>query len=339
MNLHHTARCLALLSAFSLVSPAVAQADQETLNRAKDYYASASYDEALEVLGQLREKSDKATSTEMTEVAAYQMLCLVALGRNREATEAIAAMVRVDPAYRPSETDASPRMRAFFDKVRQPLLPGLVRQIYAKAKESLQKKDLPEATRQFDRVVALIDEVGPTEDDSLADLRTLALGFRDLTQASAPTAASVPGPGPASAVPASTTTTPPVAGAAKAPAAPESSISAILAAAAIPKAPEPRVYTPNDTDVIRPVVLSRAMPAWHPANAVDRTQTFRGSVDLVIDAQGRVVRATIADSVQRDYDPQLLRSAVSWQFTPATRDGQPVSYRYSMDVVLSATSR
>lgn len=338
MNIRYTTCCLALVSAVAICAPTTAHADQETLNRAKGYYASASYDEALQLLGQLREKSDHSSATEMTEVAAYQMLCLVALGRNQEATDAIAAMVRVDPAYRPSETEASPRMRAFFDKVRQPMLPGLVKQIYAKAKESLQEKDMPEATRQFGRVVALIDEIGPTGDDGLADLRTLALGFRDLSQASAPAVAAAPAPAPALSDPAKAAGPPPTVAAAP-PAAPETSIAELLAAATIPKASEPRVYTPADTDVIRPGVVSRAMPAWHPATAVDRTRTFRGSVELVIDPQGRVVRATIADSVQRDYDPLLLRAAVSWQFTPATKNGQPVSYRYAMDVVLSAAGR
>lgn len=332
MTARRTALGLALLTAFAVLQSRVVLADQETLNRAKDYYASASYDEALQVLGQLREKSDKSTATEMTEVAAYQMLCLVALGRNQEATEAIAALVRVDPAYRPSETEASPRMRAFFDKVRQPLLPGLVKQIYVKAKESLQKKDTAQATRDFDRVIALIDEIGPTEDDGLADLRTLALGFRDLSHASAPVTA----PAPVAMAP--VTSVAPVA--AKAVAAPESSIAAILASTAASRAPaEGTVYSPSDADVVKPVVVSRAMPAWNPASPVDKAQTFRGTVDLVIDSQGRVVRATIARSVHREYDPQLLRAAVSWQFQPATRNGVPVSYRYSMDIQLSAPGR
>lgn len=331
MTARTTAIGLALLTAFAVLTPSVALADQDALNRAKDYYASASYDEALQVLGQLRDKSDKSTATEMTEVAAYQMLCLVALGRNQEATEAIAALVRVDPDYRPSETEASPRMRAFFDKVRQPMLPGLVKQIYAKAKENLQKKEMAQATRGFDRVIALVDEIGPTEDDSLSDLRTLALGFRDLSKAT--TVAATPPPVPAATpAPASPVVT-------KAAGAPESSIAAILASAAASRTPaEGGIYSASDADVVKPIVLSRAMPAWHPTSAIDRTQAFRGNVDLVIDPQGRVVKATIAKSVHRDYDPQLLRAAVSWQFQPATRNGTPVSYRYSMDIQLSASA-
>ncbi len=79
MNIRYTTCCLALVSAVAICAPTTAHADQETLNRAKGYYASASYDEALQLLGQLREKSDHSSATEMTEVAAYQMLCLVAL--------------------------------------------------------------------------------------------------------------------------------------------------------------------------------------------------------------------------------------------------------------------
>lgn len=332
MSLRLVFAALVFASAAVVVS-AASTPEQDSLNRAKDYYASASYDEALQVLGQLREKAPAAgQGVDMTEVAAYQMLCLVALGRNQEATEAIAAIVRSDPTYRPSESAASPRVRSFFDKVRQPMLPALVRQMYASAKDSLQKKEMADAAQAFDRVVALIDDMGPT-DDSVADLRTLAVGFRDLSHASIPAAkpaeaaavAPVPAPAPAALPP----TGP----------APQPTLAEILSLAAVPKAPETRVYTANDADVIKPVAISRVLPTWRPTNNVERLQSYRGSVDLVIDSQGRVTRASIAKSVNRDYDPLLLRAAAGWEFQPATRNGTPVPYRYAIDVVLSAPGR
>ena len=72
----------------------------------------------------------EASGIEATEVAAYQVFCLYALGRSDEAKAAIESIVRVDPLYRPSESQVSPRVRAFFEDVRRPLLPEVVRQSY-----------------------------------------------------------------------------------------------------------------------------------------------------------------------------------------------------------------
>ena len=58
------------------VSPAYAQ---DALARAKTFYASADYEQALQLLETLKSK------TSSTEVAAYQVFCLVALGRSDEA--------------------------------------------------------------------------------------------------------------------------------------------------------------------------------------------------------------------------------------------------------------
>src|SRR5262245_9162698 len=111
-------RLLVIVLVLGLGLPATASA-QDQLARAKEFYASASYDEALQVLNQIRTTPTGAT----TEVAAYQIFCLVALGRTREATDAIGTVVRNDPMYHPPESDVSPRVRTFYESVRRPLLP------------------------------------------------------------------------------------------------------------------------------------------------------------------------------------------------------------------------
>ena len=69
-------------------------AGQDTLSRAKDLYVLAAYDEALLVLGRLHET---AAPPESSEIAGYQVFCLLALGRNDEADKAITALVKADP--------------------------------------------------------------------------------------------------------------------------------------------------------------------------------------------------------------------------------------------------
>jgi Gram-negative bacterial TonB protein C-terminal len=295
------------------VCPAAASA-QDTLARAKDFYASAAYEEALQVLSNLRGKS---SPVDATEVAAYQVYCLVALGRSDEAKNAIEAIVRVDPLYRPSEAQVSPRVRTFFEDVRRPLLPEVVGQFYAKAKDAFDKKDLPVATAGFDKVIALLDEMGGKDNQGVADLRTLAGGFRDLARAgAAPPPAPEPPPGPQAA-------------------------NVVAEVAPLPASPAPQkangastIYTTGDADVRRPIAISQVMPQWRPENLIEERTTFAGALELVIGEDGKVLSATLLKSVHRRYDAVLLRAAQDWTFRPATRSGKPVKYRYSLAVQL-----
>ncbi len=308
---HRVAPALVALLA---LCPSAAGA-QDTLARAKDFYASAAYEEALQVLTNLR---GKAPAVEATEVAAYQVYCLVALGRSDEAKNAIEAIVRVDPLYRPSEAQVSPRVRTFFEDVRRPLLPEVVGQFYAKAKDAFDKKDMAVATAGFDKVITLLDEMGGKDNQGAADLRTLASGFRDLSKA-----ASTPPPAPEPPLPA-----------------PESNVTAEIVPVPASSAPPPAAngpsggYTSTDIEVKRPVAISQGMPQWRPENLVEERQTFSGALELVISEDGKVLSATLLKSVHRRYDASLLRAAQDWTFKPATRNGKPVRYRYTLAIQL-----
>lgn len=294
---------------FVTVMAAPALAQQDVIAKVKDFYANASYEEALQTL-----RSAPPTPSEgVSDAAAYQVFCLVALGREQEATEAITAIVRVDPLYHPTETDVSPRILNFFENVRRPLLPGIVRQLYAGAKDRLERKEAAEAKKDLDRVIALLDEMKGSGDQDLADLRTLAMGFRDLSVIAAARAAAPPPPPPPPApepVPAPVPPPPP------------------------PAPREPVVYSSTDSDVTAPTVVSRTLPPWRAVTAVERMQTFRGQLELVIDETGKVMSAKMLKGLRSDYDPTLLKTATSWTFTPAMKDGQLVRYRYVMDIQL-----
>ncbi|MEO7189590.1 MAG: hypothetical protein ABI051_00890 [Vicinamibacterales bacterium] len=310
-----------------LLLTAVPAAAQVGLAQAKDLYASASYEEALQALGTLPVRT---TSIESTEVATYQVFCLLALGRSAEAKQAIEAIVHSDPLFHPTDGQASPRLRAFFEDTRRPFLPDIVRQTYAHGKEAFTRKNAADALVDFNRVIALVDELGETADPGIADLRTLASGFRDL-------AATIvaPAPPPVAAAPAPVVAAPAAVSAAAtgAPASPASSASATPADAG--GTPTPRLYSVTDADVMKPIAISRAFPEWRPFNPTEARRDFNGTLDVVTNEMGMVVSATIVKSIHPLYDPMLLRAAAAWRFKPATKNGMPVRYTSRIDIRLT----
>ena len=190
---------LALLGMAFAVRPTDIAAS-EALERAKELYRSAAYDEALGALEDLATGEETAETAEATEVQEYLVLCLVALDRKDEAHAAMAALVTADPSYTMSDAEASPRVRTMFADVRRELLPGVVQRAYAEAKASFDRKD-PKAPAQFDRVLALLKDPILADNAALADLATVANGFRELSTARV---AAPPAPVPNAAAPART---------------------------------------------------------------------------------------------------------------------------------------
>jgi len=296
---------------------------QDSLARAKDFYASAAYEEALQVLVGLHSVAPSETS----EVSAYQVFCLVALGRSDEAKHAAEALVRADPQYHPAE--ASPRLRSFFEDVRRPLLPEIVRQSYAKAKDAFDRKEMPAAAAEFDRVIALLDEMGTSKDQGVADLRTLASGFRDFSKVAAESAR------PAAPAPAPPTTAPASASVAKGP---DGSVGA--GAPKTPPAPEGSpIFGAGDTDVIPPIALSQVMPPWRPADTVEARMNFTGMLEIVIGDNGKVLAASLTKHVQPRYDAMLLQATQKWSYRPAMKNGKAVPYRLSLAIHLQPIVR
>ena len=267
--------------------PAGASRPGDGLTAAKDLYAAARYDEALDLLNGLRadERADRRS------VEQYRALCLLALGRIGEADTAIGAVVSADPLYRPTESEASPRVRATFTDVRRRLLPEIATERYLAAKAAYDRAAWSDAERQFRLVLSLLDdaEMG----GRLADLRTLASGFAELS-----TSAAAPPP-PAEA-----------------------------AAPLPPPAPVPdpeRIYASEDDGIVPPVVVRQDIPSI-PSSAV-ATAKARGVLEVVVDEQGRVVAMAIRMSVHPAFDAQLLAAARDWKYLPAAHEGRPVKFR------------
>jgi len=287
-------------------------AEQDTLARAKDLYGVAAYDEALAVLNRLHQTASPDVSS---EVAGYQVLCLLALGRTDDAEKAIEALVTADPLYRPSESIMSPRTRGKFEAVRRELLPGIAQETYDKAKAAFDRHELPVALAEFERVVALLEDPGLADVQNMADLRRLAIGFRDLSKASATEVAA-----------------PPVVNAA-------SSVATPAEASAAPAADPARTYTGEDLGVAPPIAVSRRMPVWTPRTEMDKRREFRGLLNLVVNEAGDVTSAVLSKSVHSLYDRQLVEMARTWKFRPAMKDGVPVNYRMAIEIRLGSGNR
>jgi hypothetical protein len=295
MNVMRTNPCVALACAFMVALSAVLSAADAQLDRAKELYRSAAYDEALGVLDTIRAT---APSPEAVEVSEYRVFCLVALDRKDEARNAIATLISANPFYELSEAQASPRVRAVFKEVRKSLLPALVQSAYTEAKAAFDRKD-PDSAAGFERVLTLLRDPDLASNTDLGDLAVVATAFRDLSAARELLAAAPP---PAAA-----------------PARDNSGPGGESAAA---KPAEPPVYRDGAPNLVPPVVISQTLPPTHLAER----RLWTGAIEVLIDETGKVLSARMATPVQPTYDRQLLQTALNWKYRPATKDGMPARY-------------
>jgi hypothetical protein len=290
---------LLLAASVAQASAQVPTSGKDPLGAARDLYASARYDEALAVLNDLRPADASGSSSDRKSIEQYRSLCLLALGRGSEAESAIAAVVTSDPSYQPTETDASPRVRAAFSEVRKRLLPDIVTTRYAMAKSAFDRKDHASAEQLFRDVIALLTD--PDMGGRLSDLRVLSSGFLDLC-----VAATAPPPEPAK----------------KEPAAP--------APQPVPQVDPNHIYTVDDREVSVPVVVHQEVPRI--PTALSQQARERGVLEIVIDERGRVVTMNIRMSIHPMYDTLLMSAARDWRYQPATLAGKPVKYRKLIQV-------
>jgi TonB family protein len=283
---------------------------QDSLATARQLYASASYDEALAMLDRLKSggAGDPAAASLIEQ---YRAFCLLAVGQQPDAERAMEAIVASDPLFRPDEA-VSPRLQSVFRDVRKRTLPGVIRQRYASAKARFDEKAYQAAADQFDAVLKLLEapDVVAT-DPALGDLRTVAVGFRDLAKA----AAAPPAPPAAAAAPGPSTSDP-----------------------AGPDAPKPRparsVYSVDDAGVTPPVAVTQTLPAWPQGIPKTTVRGRRAVLDVTINEAGNVESVVVRESIVEWYDEALIKEAKNWSYKPASKDGAPVKYRKLMQVVV-----
>jgi tetratricopeptide (TPR) repeat protein len=275
---------------------------QESLASVKTLYASAAYEDALSAIDKLRTAAPAAPDSRGLEQ--YRAFCLLALGREAEATKALEALITADPFVVPDPNEVSPRVFTLFHNVRRRLLPPLVQQKYAMAKATYDRKEYDAAADQFGRVVTLMDD--PDMDQKapgLGDLRTLAGGFLDLAK----NAAAPPKP------PQPVVTAPPQP----------------------PPKPVKSVFDGSDPDVAPPVMIRQDMPAWPTAaNGLTNAPVRPGVIEIVIDESGRVEHAVMRQSIASFYDSMVLSATANWRYKPALRDGVPVKFRKLIQIAV-----
>jgi hypothetical protein len=298
-------RLLPLLACLTwlALSSGVAASD-DVLARAKDLYRSAAYDEALALLDAKAAAPAPADDVELSE---YRLFCLIALDRKAEAKSAIEAMVNADPFYQLPTDQASPRVRSTFREVRQALLPAVVQRAYADAKASFDRQD-PQSAAQFDNVVRLLDDPDVAAIPALADLRTVAAGFRDLSKAIV----------------------------ARPPALSAASGNQPRETSAAPAAAPREVQTEADRGVVAPIPINQTLPRWIQPSGL-AAGIWEGTLALLIDEAGNVVSVVLQKPIHPTYDSILVRAAQGWKYKPALKNGMPTRYLKVMTVRLGAT--
>jgi hypothetical protein len=287
---------------------------ENSLDRARALYDSASFDEALVVLDRV---SGAQPESDVEEVQRYRALCLLALNRTSDAQRAIEIVFSRDPLFRLSDGDAPPRMRTAFNDVRRRLMPKVVDQLYVSAKLTFDRKEYDLAATQFNDLLAFLED-GDTRDlPSLKEFRTLATGFRDLSQ-TALVAASKPAAAPAEPKPIAQV--PPAGQTAAALNVPATTANTVAAQAA-------------SGTLEPPVVVRQQMPLWLGMREF-LPRGNRGTLRVIIDERGNVEEARVIESLHMVYDALLISATRTWKYEPAKLDGKPVRYVKMIEVVL-----
>jgi len=281
--------------------PAV-PATPDDLDAVKALYASASFEDALTRLGQVRDAA-------APEVEEYRALCQLGLGRTADAQGSLERLVAANPSFTVASADVSPRFLSMFHDVRRRVLPGAAKDLYATAKQNFDDKRYVVALDQFKALVALLKDDDITDAGALADVRTLGEGFATLIDArladEAKAAASFKPATPAPDAPTAAAMTTPV------------------------------EYKPGDDGVTPPKELARPMPPWNPTGALGRQTQYHGMLEILVNERGVVAQATITRSILPQYDAALVQATKNWQFQPAMKDGHPVAFRETIAITLS----
>jgi TonB family protein len=279
------------------LAPSAARANQELLASAKSLYESASYEAAL------TELSGISSSEHVDVVDTYRALCLLGLGRTRDAERALEVIVTRKPMMALSENEYSPRIVALFRDVRKRALPSAAQRLYSVAKTDYENKNYDAAAAGFKQVLQVIGDVDVKDlTPTLADVKELAGGFLTLAETKAAAVSVPPAPLPA-----------PVAVAPKA-----------AVAAQVP-------YTLLDVDVKPPVIVEQQVPTWRLASSFP-DRAFRGRLELVIDENGVVEAVKLEEPIWPAYDAALVQAARKWRYQPAMRDGKPVKFRRVLEI-------
>jgi hypothetical protein len=167
---------LASLCALMVVCGGGVAAAQEPLDKIKELYGAAAYEDALAVAS--RVDSTKAEP----ELLQYQVFCLIALGRHQEAQATIEELISADPLFVLDPAEASPRVQEAFTRGRIQVLPNVAKKLYLDGRGALERKERSEAIERFELLLKIVNS-GEAPLPVLDEFGVLASGFLDLSRA------------------------------------------------------------------------------------------------------------------------------------------------------------
>lgn len=275
----------------------------ERLSEAKQLYDSAEYEQALTTMDAIDTAS--VTPQQARDRAVYRTLCLLALERSAQAESSIAEVIERDPLFQPTR-DMPPRLRSLLTEVAAKLRPKLLQQHYRLGKQQFDAKEYNGAIKEFALVIDLIDAGGEGESQQ-EDIRTLAVGFRDLSLRALAAAAAAP----------ATRSAPP-------------------AAAATPAAgPTPPAPAASTATVVPPTIIRQDVPPWPSSAAGIATPGARkGVLEIVVGPTGEVESAKMIKPIHPAYDAVLLAATKRWSYEPASQDGHAIEYVKRLEVTV-----
>lgn len=285
------AACVFLSLVLGFACPVSVRAGQDPLVQGrlaeiKGLYESAEYDRALAAVDHA--SPAVVTPAEARDVEIYEALCLLALGKKVEATAKIEGVIRTEPFYQPS-ADLPKRLHALVDEARDHLRPALAQSHYVSGKKLFDAAKFAPAVEEFALVLQLTDVPAESSRAEFADMRILAIGFRDLSvravASSKPPASQTQDPEP-------------------------------------PRPPDTQVVPPvtvQQTVPPWPAILASRKEAL-------RFAQLNGVLELVITKTGTVETAKLVKGIDPFYDVLLLNAARQWKYQPATRNGEPIEF-------------
>jgi hypothetical protein len=305
------AACLVVIAS-CLAAPARAQ---DALAAAQALYSAAQYEEALKAFDGLKSAGSHAVA-EAIAIENGRAGCLLALDRKADAEQAIEQIVGLDPFFKPTEDDTSPKVRAVFREVRRRVLPAALQQVYGRAKAAYERRNYEEALTGFKQSLALLEDPDLVLDASArSDLKLVAKAFEDLVVAAS---TRPPEPPPTAAKDQAASSAP-----TGAPAAPP-------AAAPGETAANP-VYDASAKDVTPPVAVRTDVQI--PDSLRRRAVAGDVLLDVIVAAAGTVESAVARQAGDSLYGTLVARAALDWRYRPATKAGTPVRYRLIVRVV------
>jgi len=278
-----------LVAAVAVASAPAWAGPTDDLAPVRALYTSADYEGALVLLDQ----AATGEGASVADVEQYRALCYVALGDTQRARRAIEHLFFAKPDYRLTGDEVSPRVEALFTDVRHQVLPDVVKQAFAVAKDTYTQGDVARAAARFGDLQRLLDD---PELADMGDLRTIVNGYVDLTRerlrpAAAPTVTTVD--------------------------------------RTVTRQPEaPATFTADTRGIVPPTAISQTLPRFtYPLRA-----PLRGVMDIVIGEDGRVLDAAMRTPTNTPFDAAAVAAARKWQYRPAVLNGKPVRFQKELNV-------